>query len=63
MKFKKWQKECERILYEGNHPSFNVAQVTESEDYWKTLFEDGNTPDEAIQIAQEQTEATTQSRR
>lgn len=56
LNFKEWQKECERILYEGNHPSFNIAQVTESGDYWKTLFDDGNTPSQAIHIAQDQTD-------
>lgn len=52
-KFKDWQLKVQKLMYETEHPPFNILTVDDpaSEDYWQMKFEEGLTPEVALQEA------------
>ncbi len=51
MDFKKWKLEVQRLLYEGGHSDFNISTVDEAEEYWEEKYNNGTSPEQAIQEA------------
>jgi len=54
LSFISWSIRAKRLMYEQEHPSFNISQVDEADDWWREAFEDGLSPQQAIDKAQEE---------